>query len=176
MSKINNIVFSVKGYYHQTVIKTAYLWLPIFAFVIFICSYFEKYRFILYISVVATTYAFILHQLKKKAVEINFGQDKITISSFEILISDLESYYISLPLNELIILRMRTRNSNESIYIDKDKKEIILKFLQQHRIAEKRISYDYYLQYGHLIMPFIGLLICAAMYKLYYYIQYGFNK
>lgn len=174
MSTVVSKAFSAKGYDHQTVIRTAYLWLPLFAVVIFVCSYFEKYRFILYISVVGATYAFILGQLKKKAVEVHFSKDKITINSTEIRLSDIKSYYISLPLNELIMLRIRTGSGDESIYIEKNKREGIMGFLREHHIPEEKISYDYYLQYGHLIMPFAGLLICAAMYKLYYYIQYGF--
>ncbi len=174
MNTMNNRAFSAKGYYHQTVTRTAYVWLPLFAVVIFVCSYFEKYRFILYISVVGATYAFILGQLKKKAVEVNFSRDKITINSTEIRLSEIKSYYISLPLNELIVLRMRTGSGDESMYIDRNKREGIMEFLREHHIPEEKISYDYYLQYGHLIMPFVGLLICAAMYKLYYYIQYGF--
>lgn len=174
MNTVNNKTFSARGYNHQTVIRTAYLWLPLFAVVIFVCSYFEKYRFILYMSVVGAAYAFILGQLKKKAVEVSFSKGKITVNTTEIRLPEIESYYISLPLNELIILRMRIGNGNESIYIDKNKRESILEFLKENHIPEKKISYDYYLQYGHLIMPFAGLLICAAMYKLYYYIQYGF--
>ncbi|GEN77556.1 hypothetical protein [Chryseobacterium hagamense] len=174
MNTVINKAFSARGYDHQTVIRTAYLWLPLFAVVIFVCSYFEKYRFILYISVVGATYAFILGQLKKKAVEVNFCKDKITVNSAEIRLSEIKSYYISLPLNELIVLRMRTGSGDKSIYIDKNKREHITEFLKVNHIPEEKISYDYYLQYGHLIMPFAGLLICAAMYKLYYYIQYGF--
>jgi hypothetical protein len=173
MSK--KLPFAAKGYYHQTILRTAYLWLPVFAIVIFICSYFEKFRFILYLSVGAATYAFIIDQLKKKAVQINFSEGKIQIDNIPVPLSVVENYYISLPLNELIMLRVKTKQKNEAVYIDKEQQENIKEFFRNNNIHEKKISYDNYLQYGHLILPFVGLLICAVVYKLHYYIQYGFN-
>ncbi|ANF49670.1 hypothetical protein A0O34_03550 [Chryseobacterium glaciei] len=173
MSK--KLPFTAKGYYHQTILRTAYLWLPVFAIVIFICSYFEKFRFILYLSVGGATYAFIIDQLKKKAVQINFSEGKIQIDNIPVALSAVENYYISLPLNELIMLRVKTKEKNEAVYVEKEQQENIKEFFRNNNIPEKKISYDNYLQYGHLILPFVGLLICAVVYKLHYYIQYGFN-
>ncbi|KPH12806.1 hypothetical protein [Chryseobacterium sp. ERMR1:04] len=164
----------VKGYYHQTILRTAYLWLPVFAIVIFICSYFERFRFILYLSIVVATYAFIINQLKKKAVKVSFNTCEIQIDNNKIPLSIVENYYISLPLNELIILRIYVAGKNEALYLDKMQKENIKELLKQANISDKKILYDNYLQYGYLIFPFIGLFICAIIYKLHYYLQYGF--
>ncbi|MCA6068462.1 hypothetical protein JI747_014850 [Chryseobacterium sp. RG1] len=165
--------FTIKGYYHHTVLKTAYLWLPFFTIIILICSYFEKIRFILYLSVGAITYAFIINQLKKKAIPIKFNMDKIVINTIDIPLSAIENYHISVPLNELIMLRVKKKNKNEAVYIGKEEKEQIEEFFKNAHIPEKKISYDNYLQFGHLILPFVALIICGVMYKLYYYIQYG---
>jgi len=169
-----NFLFTSKGYHHQTIMKAAYQWLPVFAVVIFICSYFERFRFILYLSVGAATYAFILSQLKKKSVNLRFNTDEIQINDKDIQLSSVENYYISLPLNELIMVRLRVKEKNEAFYIEKEAKDNIEDFFKTKNIPIKKISYDNYLQYGHLILPVVGLLICAVMYKLYYYIQYGF--
>ncbi|GAA4139283.1 hypothetical protein GCM10022216_17310 [Sphingobacterium kyonggiense] len=167
--------YIVKGYRHKTMLNTAYLWLPVFAVVIFICSYFEKFRIILFLTVVAATYAFILKQLKNKAVPVYFKNDKIQIDDTEIPLTNVESFYISRPLNELIILRLRTKDQNLAVYLEKDQENSIKAFLNKVKIEEQKTPYDTYLQYGHLILPFIGLIICGVVYKLYYYIQYSFN-
>ena len=171
MSKIFS--FTCKGYDHQTIIKATYQWLPVFAVVIFLCSYFDRFRFILYLSVAAATYAFILNQLKKKSVILSFNTNEIRINDKTIQLSSVENYYISLPLNELIMLRLKVKEKNEAFYIEKEAKHNIEDFFKAKNIPIKKKSYDNYLQYGHLILPFVGLLICAAMYKLYQYIQYG---
>lgn len=167
--------YIVKGYRHKTMLNTAYLWLPVFAVVIFICSYFEKFRIILFLTVVTATYAFILKQLKNKAVPVYFKNDKIQIDDTEIPLTNVESFYISRPLNELIILRLRTEDQNLAVYLEKDQENSIKAFLNKVKIEEQKTPYDTYLQYGHLILPFIGLIICGVVYKLYYYIQYSFN-
>jgi hypothetical protein len=172
MSKIFSFTF--KGYDHQTIMKAAYRWLPIFAVMIFICSYFDRFRFILYLSVGTATYAFIINQLKKKSVDLRFNTNEILINDKAIQLSSVENYYISLPLNELIMLRLKVKEKNEAFYIAKEAKHNIDDFFEAKNIPMKKKSYDNYLKYGHLILPFVGLLICAAMYKLYQYVQYGF--
>ena len=172
MSKI--FPFTSKGYDHQTIMKTAYQWLPVFAVVIFLCSYFTRFRFILYLSVGAATYAFILNQLKKKSVIFSFNPNEILINDKDIQLSLIENYYISMPLNELILLRLKVKEKNEAFYIEKEAQFNIVEFFNAKNIPMKKTSYDNYLKYGHLILPFVGLLICAAMYKLYQYVQYGF--
>ncbi len=166
-------MFKAKGYPHKAVMRTAYLWLPVFAVVIFACSYHDKLRFILYATVTAATYAFILQQLKKKAVDVIFEEEQIIIADTAIPLSLVTEYHISLPLNELIIIRLKVNDRNESIYIDKDHREAIITYLARHHIPERKRTIDHYLQYGHLILPFIGLLICALMYQLCDQIRYA---
>ena len=153
--------------------KAAYQWLPVFAVVIFLCSYFDRFRFILYLSVGAATYAFILNQLKMKSVILSFDTNEIRINEKTIQVSSVEKHYISLPLNELIMLRLKVKEKNEAFYIGKDAKHNIEVFFNAKNVLIKKSSYDNYLRYGHLILPFIGLLICAVMYQLYQYAQYG---
>ncbi|ENV54110.1 hypothetical protein BSN82_04525 [Acinetobacter baylyi] len=166
--------FAVKGYLHRSMMKAAYLWLPFFAIIILICSYFENYRFMLYGSVVALTYSLIIQSLKKKTTDLQFTQNAILIGQKEIQLSSVKNYNISLALNRFIILRIQTQNENEAVYIDQKEDLKITQFLSNALIPKQKQSYDYFLQYDHLILPFVGLIICALMYKLSYYIQYGF--
>lgn len=92
----------------------------------------------------------------------------------EIQLSRIENYHISLALNRFIILRIQTQSRNEAIYIDQKEDLKITQFLSNALIPKQKQSYDYFLQYGHLILPFMGLIICALMFKLSYYIQHGF--
>lgn len=62
--------FTLEGYLHRSIMKAAYLWLPFFAIIILICSYFENYRLMLYGSVVALSYSLIIQSLKKKTTDL----------------------------------------------------------------------------------------------------------
>lgn len=162
-----------KAYYHDVIIKTAYLYLPIFAVIILICSFFEKFRFILYFTVVGASYGFILNQLKKKYVNIEFDSENILLGEIIINTKDIESYYLSLPLNELLMLRIKTKNQKDlAVYIDKDLKMTIESFFNRNSIESVKENYDNYLKYGHLIFPFVGLIICAIVYSIYNYFKY----
>jgi hypothetical protein len=135
-----DILFSARGYYHQTIIRTAYSWLPLFAVVILVCSYFDKLRFILYLPVVMATYALIINQLKKKSVQIKFMGSKIQINDKVLPLSDIDDYYISQPLNELIMLRMNVKGENEALYIDKESQGFIEEFLNEAKVGVKKKS------------------------------------
>lgn len=162
-----------KAYYHDVIIKTAYLYLPIFAVIILVCSFFEKFRFILYFTVVGASYGFILNQLKKKYVNVEFDSENILLGEIIINTKDIESYYLSLPLNELLMLRIKTKNQKDLVvYIDKDLKMTIESFFNRNSIESVKENYDNYLKYGHLIFPFVGLIICAIVYSIYNYFKY----
>lgn len=162
-----------KAYYHDVIIKTAYLYLPIFAVIILVCSFFEKFRFILYFTVVGASYGFILNQLKKKYVNVEFDSENILLGEIIINTKDIESYYVSLPLNELLMLRIKTKNQKDlAVYIDKDLKMTIESFFNKNSIESVKENYDNYLKYGHLIFPFVGLIICAIVYSIYNYFKY----
>lgn len=162
-----------KAYYHDVIIKTAYLYLPIFAVIILVCSFFEKFRFILYFTVVGASYGFILNQLKKKYVNIEFDSENILLGEIIINTKDIESYYLSLPLNELLMLRIKTKNQKDlAVYIDKDLKMTIESFFNRNSIESVKENYDNYLKYGHLIFPFVGLIISAIVYSIYNYFKY----
>ncbi len=162
-----------KAYYHDVIIKTAYLYLPIFAVIILVCSFFEKFRFILYFTVVGASYGFILNQLKKKYVNVEFDSENILLGEIIIYTKDIESYYLSLPLNELLMLRIKTKNQKDlAVYIDKDLKMTIESFFNRNSIESVKENYDNYLKYGHLIFPFVGLIICAIVYSIYNYFKY----
>lgn len=162
-----------KAYYHDAIIKTAYLYLPIFAVIILVCSFFEKFRFILYFTVVGASYGFILNQLKKKYVNVEFDSENILLGEIIINTKDIESYYLSLPLNELLMLRIKTKNQKDvAVYIDKDLKMTIESFFNRNSIESVKENYDNYLKYGHLIFPFVGLIICAIVYSIYNYFKY----
>ncbi|MGH1520388.1 hypothetical protein [Chryseobacterium sp. JK1] len=162
-----------KGYYHSVVTKTAYLYLPLFAVIVLVCTIFEKLRFILYCTVVGASYTFILNQLKKKSIDIEFSSDHIALDSCIIPIEDIQSYYLSLPLNQLLMLRIKTKNKDIPIYIDKDLKTVIESFFEKHSIRPLKEGYDNYLKYGHLIMPFAGLFICGFVYSIYNCFKYS---
>ncbi|PQL90540.1 hypothetical protein [Apibacter adventoris] len=162
-----------KAYYYSTMMKTAYLWLPVFTVVLFICSYFEKLRFFLFLTVGAATYGLILNQMKKKSIQIIFSENSITIDKDTILLSDIVNYHICLPLNELFMLRVKTKNKNLITYIGKEFKEEVEIFLKNSSISENKTVYDISLKYSHLILPFIGLLICGIIIKIQYIIKYN---
>lgn len=166
------LIFTALGYYHKTMMKTAYMWLPLFAIVILFCSYFDRFRFILYLSAGAGTYYFIMSQLKKKSVKVYFSAGTIKIDNIKIPRLTIENYYISLPLNKLIILRIQTDGKQEAVYIEKEQKDNVIHFFKKENVPERRISYDNYLQYGHLILPFLGLLVSAIAYDLFLFIKY----
>lgn len=162
-----------KAYYHQQMIKMAYAYLPIFSIIVLVCSAFEKLRFFLYLTVVGASYGYILNQLKKKYIMIEFVADDIKLDQTMYNFKDIDSYYLSLPLNELLMLRMRTKNQKDiAVYVDKDLKTTIESFFNNHSVKSQKINYDNYLQYGHLIFPIIGIIVCGLMYALYNFIYY----
>lgn len=173
MNKTQPIV--TKGYQYQAIMKAVYVWLPVFAVVIFVCSFSETFRFVLYVTVVSATYALILKQLKKKSIPVDFDQGKIQVNNNRIFLAEVEDYCITLPLNELFLLRLKTKEKQEVLYIEKEAKASVEDFFSQTNIPLKYTGYDTYLKYSHLILPFVGLFICAVMYKLFQYIQYGFH-
>lgn len=160
------------GYYHKTVMKTAYMWLPLFAIVILFCSFFDRLKFILYLSLGGAVYYFILNRLKKKLVQVKFNTNEIKIDEIKILRSTIENFHISLPLNKFIILRIQTNGKQEAVYISKEEKDKINFYFKKGNILEKKIPYDNYLRYGHLILPFIGLIISAVAYKIFLIIHF----
>lgn len=162
-----------KAYHHNVVIKTAYLYLPIFAIVVLVASFFEKLRFILYFTAVGATYGFILNQLKKKNINIEFESENIFLGDKTINSKDIDSYYLSLPLNELLMLRVKIKNQdNIATYIDQDLKLTVESFFDRNSIKPVKENYDNYLKYGHLILAFVCLGICFLMYSLYNYVYY----
>ncbi|WP_128330560.1 hypothetical protein [Apibacter sp. HY039] len=158
-----------KAYNYSTMMKTAYLWLPVFTVVLFICFYFEKLRFFLFLTVGAATYGLILNQMKKKSIQIIFSENSITITidKYTILLSDIENYHICLPLNELFMLRIKTKDKNLITYIGKEFKEEVEIFFKSTSIPESKTSYDTFLKYSHLILPFVGLFICLIVDIIY---------
>ncbi|MDH6252789.1 hypothetical protein M2347_002516 [Chryseobacterium sp. H1D6B] len=161
-----------KAYYHSVVMKTAYLYLPVLALIILISSFFEKIRFILYFTAVGASYGFILNQLKKKNINIEFTSQSILLGTHTINVQDIQSYYLSLPLNELLMLRIKTIDNDIAVYIDKDLKTTVESFFIKNSIVSIKENYDNYLKYGHLILPLAGIGICAVIYSFYSYFEY----
>ncbi|MFY1047410.1 hypothetical protein [Chryseobacterium sp. GP-SGM7] len=163
-----------KAYYHNVVFKTAYMYLPVFSIVVLLVSFFEKLRFILYFTVVGVTYGYILQQLKKKHVIVDFRADDIIIDRTSFNYRDIDSYHLSLPLNDLLMLRLRTKEQKDiAIYVDKNLKESISFYFNNHSIRNVKITYDHYLQYGHAIFLVLYLIICLLIYSLYNYVYYN---
>ena len=162
-----------KAYSHKQIIRMAYSYLPVFSIILLICSAFDKLRFFLYITVVGATYGYILQQMKKKHSHIEFKSDDITIDQTTYNFRDIESFYLSLPLNELLMLRIRTNeNRDVAIYIDKNLKKTIENFFNNHSISSNKTDYDSYLQYGHLLLAFTSLLICFLALIVYNFVYY----
>ena len=94
-------------------IKMAYGYLPIFSIIVLVCSAFEKLKFFLYLTVVGATYGYILNQMKKKHIMIEFGADDIVLDQAKYNFKNIDSYYLFLPLNELLMLRIRTKDQKD---------------------------------------------------------------
>ena len=162
-----------KAYYHRQMNKMAYTYLPIFSLIVLVCSAFEKLRFFLYFTVVGATYGYILQQMKKKHIIIKFKEDDIIVDQKTFHFKEIDSFYLSLPLNELLMLRIRTKdNKDVAVYIDKDLKESIEIFFNNHSIQPQKINYDNYLKYGHTIFLFLYVAICLLLYTAYNFIYY----
>jgi len=162
-----------KAYYHQQMIKMTYAYLPIFSLIVLVCSAFEKLRFFLYLTVVGATYGYILNQMKKKHVMIEFKENDIMVDKTSYNFKDIESYHLSLPLNELLMLRIRTIDKKYlAVYVDKDLKQTIEMFFNKHFIISHKTNHDNYLQYGHLIFSLLCIFLCGMMYALYNLIYY----
>lgn len=162
-----------RAYYHQQMIKMAYTYLPVFAIIVLVCSAFEKLRFFLYLTVVGASYGYILNQMKKKHIIIEIGANDIILDQTSYNFKDIDSYYLSLPLNELLMLRMRTKNQKDvAVYVDKNLKNAIENFFNNHFIKSQKVNYDNYLQYGHAIFLVLYMAICFLLYITYNYIYY----
>lgn len=162
-----------KAYYHQQMIKMAYVYLPIFSIIVLVCSAFDKLRFFLYLTVVGASYGYILNQMKKKHIMIEFRENDIMVDKSSYNFKDIESYHLSLPLNELLMLRIRTQGQKDlAIYVDKDLRETIEIFFNKHSIKSQKISYDNYLQYGHLIFGILCICLCGLMLTIYNFFYY----
>ena len=162
-----------KAYYHQQMIKMAYTYLPIFSIIVLVCSAFEKLKFFLYVTVVGATYGYILNQMKKKHIMIEFETDDIVLDQAKYNFKDIGSYYLSLPLNELLMLRIRTKDQKDmAVYVDKDLKTTVENFFNNHTIKSQKINYDNYLQYGHAIFLILYIAICLLLYSTYNFIYH----
>lgn len=59
------------------------------------------------------------------------------------------------------MLRMRTKNQkNVAVYVDKNLKNAIENFFNNHFIKSQKINCDNYLQYGHAIFLVLYIAIC----------------
>ena len=166
MNLKNNII-EAKAYNYSTMMKTAYLWLPVLSVILFFCSYFEKLRFFLYLTVGAATYGLILNQMKKKSIQIIFSNSSITIDKNTVPLSEIENYHICLPLNELFMLRIKTKGKNLITYIGKECKEEVEVFFKSTSIPENKTAYDTFFIYSHLILAFAILFIGLGIYFIY---------
>lgn len=156
-----------KAYNYYTMMKMAYLWLPVISVVAVISSSFEKLRFFLYMTVVAATYGGVLNQMRKKSIQSVFSRNSITIDKEIILLSDIENYYTCLPLNELFMLRLTTKNGKKVLYIGKEFREEIETFLQNTQIPIKKTANDTFLKYSPLSLAFAVLFVGLGAYLIY---------
>lgn len=170
----DKVLFSADGYRHKTAMRKGYKWLPLFTIVLFISSYLEKIRYILYFTAVAGIFQLIISKIKKEKIDVLFYQSKIVIGDLDIPLTTVSNFHICLPLKELIMLRLEVKGENIAVYITKQKKDQILNFLQKANFPDKRIGYDAYLQYGHNLSAFVVLAISTLVDWIYKRLKYGF--
>ncbi len=166
-----NKKIEVKVYDYFTMRKIAFIWLPVFSIAAYISASLESIRFIAMFVIVGSVYGLILTQMKKKAVIVSFSDKEFSINNETVLLSQIENYYICLPLNELFMLRLEIDDKNKILYIGKEYREQIENYLEN--VPVKKNLYDVYLKYSHLLLPFIMLFICAIAIKLQYFIKYN---
>ena len=156
-----------KAYEYYTMMRTAYLWLPVFAIVILISSFFEKIQFLLYTTFGAATYYTIIGKLKKKSVSIIFSKDTVTINKNQIAITEINDYYLCLPLNRLFMLRLNTKNGRVVVYLETECRAEVENILERYEIPAKKTRSDIWLKYSHLKFAFLYLFICFLIFTIY---------
>lgn len=114
-------------------------------------------------GIILVIFEIVLYLMKKRYQYISFGKEKIVIADKNIKISDIEHYYICLPLTDLCLLRLTTSHHKHLLYIGKEHKEEIQKIMMIYKKTMIKTKEDRW-SYGHMIpMCLAVILIIFAM-------------
>lgn len=162
-----------KVYEYNTMMKTSLLLLPVFSVVAVISNMFGNLRYILMLTLASATFWGIIGKLKKKFVFIKLGENTISINNKKLHVSEIENYFTCLPLNELFMLRITTKNGKEVFYIKKKFRTEIENVMNNYHIPFKKTNNDIWLKYSHLKFAFICLFISFIIHSLFQRLMYS---
>lgn len=162
-----------KVYEYNTMMKTSLLLLPVFSIVAVISNMFGNLRYILMLTLASTTFWGIIGRLKKKFVFIKLGENTISIDNKKLYVIEIENYFTCLPLNEMFMLRITTKNGKEVFYIKKEFRTEIENVMNNYHIPFKKTNNDIWLKYSHLKFAFLYMFICFVIFIIYKQLKYS---
>lgn len=158
---------SYKAYEYHTMMKIAYWGLPVLFlgiiiwFMFFGIGNYPRTRLPAGGGIALVIFQGVMDVMSKKAISIIFYTDKIEIAGRIIKISDIEHYYICIPLSDFFVLRLKTAHQKEILYIDKQYKEAIEHIMTKSNKPIIKINSDKWL-YGHLVPMCLAIILIMS--------------
>lgn len=164
MNLKNNII-EVKAYNYKKIQKYILYSIPILILGIYISSLLSS-KIILWgnMLIFGTIYWGVIELVQKKEVAIFLNDMELKIEDEKIPCSVIEHYYLSKVTNELLGLRVKTKENKMYIYFtDLENKKLLMKYFNSNNVIEKKKVIDNYIRSFSVVIFILVILLLFSM-------------
>lgn len=164
MNLKNNII-EVKAYNYKIIQKYILYSIPILILGIYISSLLSS-KIILWgnMLIFGTIYWGVIELVQKKEVAIFLNDMELKIEDEKIPCSGIEHYYLSKVTNELLGLRVKTKENKMYIYFtDLENKKLLMKYFNSNNVIEKKRVIDNYIRLFSVVIFILVILLLFSM-------------
>lgn len=164
MNLKNNII-EVKAYNYKIIQKYILYSIPILILGIYISSLLSS-KIILWgnMLIFGTIYWGVIELVQKKEVAIFLNDMELKIEDEKIPCSVIEHYYLTKVTNELLGLRVKTKENKMYIYFtDLENKKLLMKYFNSNNVIEKKIAIDSYIRLFSVVIFILVILLLFSM-------------
>lgn len=164
MNLKNNII-EVKAYNYKIIQKYILYSIPILILGIYISSLLSS-KIILWgnMLIFGTIYWGVIELVQKKEVAIFLNDMELKIEDEKIPFSVIEHYYLSKVTNELLGLRVKTKENKMYIYFtDLENKKLLMKYFNSNNVIEKKRVIDNYIRLFSVVIFILVILLLFSM-------------
>lgn len=164
MNLKNNII-EVKAYNYKIIQKYILYSIPILILGIYISSLLSS-KIILWgnMLIFGTIYWGVIELVQKKEVAIFLDDMELKIEDEKIPCSVIEHYYLSKVTNELLGLRVKTKENKMYIYFtDLENKKLLMKYFNSNNVIEKKRVIDNYIRLFSVVIFILVILLLFSM-------------
>ena len=164
MNLKNNII-EVKAYNYKIIQKYILYSIPILILGIYISSLLSS-KIILWgnMLIFGTIYWGVIELVQKKEVAIFLNDMELKIEDEKIPCSVIEHYYLTKVTNELLGLRVKTKENKMYIYFtDLENKKLLMKYFNSNNVIEKKRVIDNYIRLFNFVIFILVILLLFSM-------------